>query len=117
MPAIELPKTLSVGDVMALRGPARATTQAPVCMRAAARWNGRCTIVAEGPMATTRKLKPEEYRATFEEFTKRHLREAEDVTIEVLSPDIGDQLEARDARLLGITWDEKDRVLEVLVEG
>lgn len=68
-------------------------------------------------MATTKQLPREDWQSYFEKFTERHVSDQakETVTIEVFSPDIGDQVEARDVPLLGITYDAKDDLLDVFV--
>ena len=55
-------------------------------------------------MTTTKLIPREQWQETFDRFTKRHLRDdlPEAVTIEHLSPDLGDQVqveavESRDA--------------------
>ena len=67
-------------------------------------------------MATTKQLPREDWHSYFEKFTSRHVSDTQEtVTIEVLSPEIGDQIEARDVPLLGITYDPKDDLLDVFV--
>jgi hypothetical protein len=70
-------------------------------------------------MTTTKQLPRKEWKAYFERFTKKHLRDdrPESVTIELLSPDLGDQVEASALRLLGITFDPKSKALEILIEN
>lgn len=68
-------------------------------------------------MATTKQIPRSEWSSYFEAFTRKHVndRTSETVTIEVLSPELGDQVEARDVPLLGITYDSKDDILDVFV--
>jgi hypothetical protein len=80
-----------------------------------------------GTMGTTKQIPRAEWKAYFDEFTRQHLQqhlqkhlhddEVEVATIEVVSPLVGDQFEARDARLLGLGFDPKSDVFEVLLEG
>jgi len=69
-------------------------------------------------MGTTRKIPRDEWKDYFERFTKQHLRTQppEAVTIELLSPTIGDQFEARLARLEGLTYDAKSSAFEVWLD-
>lgn len=68
---------------------------------------------------TTKQIPPKEWRTFFDRFTRQHLRDdvPETVTIEVASPETGDQVSAKDARLLGITYDPRSEALEVVLEG
>jgi hypothetical protein len=70
------------------------------------------------PTGTTRQIPREEWKDYFERFTRKHLADdlPEAVTIEVLSPTIGDQFEARAARLLGLAYDPQRNTFEVLLE-
>ena len=69
-------------------------------------------------MAATKKLSPEEWKTYFDRFTKERLREhrPEAATIELVSPEIGDQIEAV-GRILGISYDPKSEALEVALEN
>jgi hypothetical protein len=69
-------------------------------------------------MGTTRQIPPDEWKETFDRFTKQHLQteSPEVVTIEVVSPEIGDQFEARSARLEGVSYDPKSSAFEVWME-
>ena len=72
----------------------------------------------EGLMGTTKQIPRSEWKSYFERFSKQHLNDQvpEAVTIEVLSPAIGDQFEARAAPLLGFTYDPKSNAFQVLLE-
>jgi hypothetical protein len=67
----------------------------------------------------TRRIAPGEWKTVFDRFTREYLRDdlPETVTIEVVSPEVGDQFAVKDARLLGVAYDSKSSVLEVDVEG
>lgn len=67
----------------------------------------------------TKRVSPGEWRTFFDRFTRQHLRDdiPETVTIEVVSPEAGDQFSVKDARLLGITYDSKSKALEVVLDG
>jgi hypothetical protein len=70
------------------------------------------------PGGVTRQIPRGEWKPFLERFTREHLREPpHTTTVEVLSPAMGDQLEARNQRLLGLNYDPKSDVLEVLLEG
>jgi hypothetical protein len=68
---------------------------------------------------TTKRVPPAEWKGVFEKFTREYLRDdlPETVTIEVVSPELGDQVAARDARLLGLTYDPKSMALEIALDG
>ena len=68
-------------------------------------------------MTTTKQIPQEQWQETFDHFTKRHLRDdlPEAVTIEHLSPDLGDQVQVEAVRLLGISYDPRSDALEVLL--
>jgi len=70
-------------------------------------------------MAKTTQIPRNEWPDYFNNFTRQHLRnELPDlVTLEVLSPRMGDQIYARDARLLGLSFDPHSDAFEVLMEG
>jgi len=70
-------------------------------------------------MSVTKRLAPEGMEDYFNRFNKRFLRsESTDVAdVEVLSTDLGDQIAAQGAHLLGITYDPKTRSLEVELES
>lgn len=51
-------------------------------------------------MISTREIPPAEWMTFFNDFSKKH--EGQGVTLEVYSPEIGDQLEERDFFLAGI---------------
>jgi hypothetical protein len=68
---------------------------------------------------TTKRIAPGEWKTFFDRFTKEYLRDdlPETVTIEVVSPEAGDQFAASDATLLGVTYDTRSNALEVALEG
>jgi hypothetical protein len=70
------------------------------------------------PSGVTRQIPRSDWKSYLERFTRQHVtREpSEAVTVEVLSPTVGDQYEARTERLLGVTYDPKSDAIEVLVE-
>jgi hypothetical protein len=70
------------------------------------------------PRGVTKQIPRSEWKDYLERFTREHLTRdpPDDVTVEVLSPTIGDQFEARAERLLGLTYDPKSRAVEVLLE-
>lgn len=64
---------------------------------------------------TARKLEKKEWKPFFDGISKvLGVKQAE---IEVLSLDLGDQIEAEWLPLLGLTYDPKDDVLDVELEG
>jgi hypothetical protein len=66
-------------------------------------------------MGTTKQIPPNEWQAYFDRISRTFLAEdtAETVTVEVMSPTLGDQIEAQSVRLDGIAYDPKSRALEV----
>jgi hypothetical protein len=70
-------------------------------------------------METTKQIRGQDWKDYFDRFTKRYLRDdrPETATIELLSPSLGDQVEVKAARLLGITYDTKSKALEILLEN
>jgi Family of unknown function (DUF5335) len=70
-------------------------------------------------MSVTKRLSPEGMEDYFIRFNKRFLRsESTDVAdVEVLSSELGDQIAANGAHLLGITYDPNTRSLEVELES
>ena len=69
-------------------------------------------------MSSTKKLPRAEWKDYFARFTREFLSDdrADDATIEVMSPTLGDQFEVSSARLLGLDYDPKAETFEVLVE-
>jgi hypothetical protein len=69
-------------------------------------------------MSNTKQIPRAEWKSYFERFTRQHLGESqpETVSIEVISPSIGDQFETRTVELLGIDYDPKSETFEVLTE-
>lgn len=70
-------------------------------------------------MSVTRRLQPEGMEEYFDRFNKRFLNnESSDVAdVELLSKDLGDQVVADGAHLIGITWDRYAQSLEVELES
>lgn len=70
-------------------------------------------------MAVTTRIKEDQLAGYFEQFTKRFLQDdaPETASIEVLSPEWGEQYESEGARLLGITYDRHDNALELELES
>ncbi len=64
---------------------------------------------------TARKLDKKEWTPFFEGVSK--MLGAKEAEIEVLSLNIGDQVEAEWLRLIGVTYDPKDDLLDVALEG
>jgi hypothetical protein len=64
---------------------------------------------------TARKLDKKEWKPFFDGVSK--VLGAKQAEIEVLSLDLGDQVEAKWLPLLGLTYDSKDDVLDVALEG
>ena len=70
-------------------------------------------------MSSTRRLSTDDMQEYFDRFNKHFLsRETTDVAdVEVLGPNIGDQVAATGAHLIGITYDPKAKSLEIELEG
>jgi hypothetical protein len=70
-------------------------------------------------MEKTKQIPSKEWKDYFDRFTKRYLRDErpEAATIELLSPSLGNQVEARAAHLQGITFDTKSKALQILLEN
>jgi len=70
-------------------------------------------------MAATKQIPRNQCGDYFDRFTKRYLRDdrPEAATIELLSPELGAQVQADAAHLLGISYDPKSEALEVLLEN
>jgi hypothetical protein len=73
------------------------------------------TRVEEETVMTIRKLEKPEWRP-FLDFVSK-LLEAKEAEIEVASLDLGDQVMAEWLPLLGITYDPKDDVVEIALDG
>jgi hypothetical protein len=69
-------------------------------------------------MKNTKQIPSGEWQAYFDRLSRACLsgETPETVTVEVLSPSIGDQIEAQTARLQGISYDPKSQALEVWME-
>lgn len=70
-------------------------------------------------MAKTTQIPRDEWSDYFDNFTRQHLRNdpPDLVTLEVLSPRLGDQVYAQNARLLGLSFDPHSEAFEVLIDG
>jgi hypothetical protein len=70
-------------------------------------------------MSVTTQVPRERLAEYFDEYTKRFLRDGspEAVDVEVLEPDLGDQSVVQGARLIGITYDARDNVLELELDS
>ena len=70
-------------------------------------------------MAVTTKLPEAQLAEYFDQFTKRFLRDEspELASVEVLSPDWGDEYESEGEPLLGITYDKHKNSLEFALES
>ncbi|MFQ5536812.1 MAG: DUF5335 family protein [Gemmatimonadota bacterium] len=70
-------------------------------------------------MAVLKQLPKDRWFEYFEAFTKNFLTDAnpEAAEVEVVSPDLGDQIGVKQARVLGITYDRHKDSLEFAFEG
>jgi hypothetical protein len=72
-------------------------------------------------MGTTRLIPREEWESYFERYTRRYLEGEGDVHadafVEVMSPDMGDQIEATLVPVLGMDYDPKSNAFELLLEN
>ncbi len=69
-------------------------------------------------MAETTKIPRERLQEYFDAFTKRFLKDAsiESVDVEIMEPEIGDQVLAEGAHLRGVTFDPHDNALELALD-
>jgi hypothetical protein len=69
--------------------------------------------------AVTKQIPRAQWQVYFDGLTRGHLtgKGAPAASLEIVSPDIGDQFEAREARLLGLVYDPRSDALEVVLEG
>ena len=69
-------------------------------------------------MANTKQIPHNEWKGYFEGLTRSFQASdtLEMVTLEVLSPQLGDQIQAETMRLQGITYDPRSNALEVWLE-
>jgi hypothetical protein len=65
----------------------------------------------------TQKLEKSTWQPYFDHVSKQIVAGSKQAEIEVVSLNIGDQIEAEWIPLLGISYDPKDDLVEVLVEG
>jgi len=70
-------------------------------------------------MAVTTRIKHDQLAGYFDQFTKRFLRDdaPEMASVEILSPEFGEQVESEGERLLGITYDRHGNSLELELES
>ncbi len=70
-------------------------------------------------MATVRQLPAAEWQSYVDERTKQFFRDLnpESAAVELISRELGDQLITDRARVIGITYDPRDNLLEVALEG
>jgi len=70
-------------------------------------------------MPSTRRLSTDDMKEYFDRFNKHFLNnESTDVAdIEVIGPNIGDQVSATGAHLVGITYDPRNQSLEIALDG
>jgi Family of unknown function (DUF5335) len=73
------------------------------------------TRVKEEVLMTIRKLEKPQWQSFLDSVSK--LLEAKQAEIEVASLDLGDQVSAEWLPLLGITYDPKDDIVEVALDG
>jgi hypothetical protein len=69
-------------------------------------------------MEKTKQIPSGEWQSYFDRLSRAFMSDEtpETVTVEVLSPRMGDQIEAQTARLQGISYDPKSQALEVWME-
>jgi hypothetical protein len=69
-------------------------------------------------MLVTKRLSPDDMKEYFERFTRHFLvEESTDVAdVEVVGPEIGDQVAAEGAHLTGIAYDPRTQALELALE-
>ncbi|HET9986270.1 MAG TPA: DUF5335 family protein [Longimicrobiales bacterium] len=70
-------------------------------------------------MANTKPIPRERWTEYFDAFSKKFLRDEtpEAATVRLLSDALGDQDAVRDKQVIGITYDHKDNLLDVALEG
>jgi hypothetical protein len=70
-------------------------------------------------MSTTTRIPQERLATYFDAFTKRilHDRSPEAIDIELLDNELGDQVTVRGSRLVGITYDAGENVIEFELES
>lgn len=70
-------------------------------------------------MAKTTQIPRGEWSDYFDKFTRQHLKNdlPDLATLEVLSPRLGDQVYAQNARLLGLSYDPHGEAFEVMLAG
>ena len=70
-------------------------------------------------MGSTKQIPRDDWERYFEELDRRHfgLGSSATATIELISPELGDELEATRVPLIGLDYDAKDNALEVALDG
>src|SRR4029077_1031807 len=70
------------------------------------------------PPVETKQIPRDQWKTYFDRFTGQYLKEeeAEDATVEVLSPTLGDQFEAEGVRLLGLSYSPQSNLFELRLE-
>ena len=70
-------------------------------------------------MPQTRQLPQSDWKAYFDDFTKRFFKDAnpEVAIVEVVSPDLGSQVAADHVRAHGATYDPRSEALEIALDG
>jgi hypothetical protein len=70
-------------------------------------------------MQVTTRIPRDQLKAYFDRFTKHFLRNESTnaVDVEVVSPVLGDQFEAENAHLVGVSYDPKDNAFELAFES
>jgi hypothetical protein len=71
-------------------------------------------------MAATKIIPRSEWQGYFERYTREHLNptgeDHETAVVELLSPELGDQIEASRLPLLGLTYDPKSNAFELAMD-
>jgi hypothetical protein len=69
-------------------------------------------------MSETKRISPERMQEYFDGFSKRFLRnDSPTADVEVVSRELGDQVQSAGERLIGITYEPRTRALEVELES
>jgi hypothetical protein len=70
-------------------------------------------------MSHTKRIPEEQLAEYFDSFSRRFLMRGspEAVDIELIGPDLGDQVVASGARLLGVDYDRHTKALEILLDS
>lgn len=70
-------------------------------------------------MPQTRQIPQADWKAYFDDLTKRFFKDAnpEAAIVEVISPDLGSQVAADHVRAHGVTYDPRSEALEIALDG